>query len=226
MDVHKPKGPIHGWRAFFGEVGIIVLGVLIALVAEQTVEAMNWRERAGAEREALHAEARENLGAVALRLDQNGCVANRLHALEVVFQHHARHEPLGLRSAVGRPLRYTGSTNVWKLAAADQAVSHMPLREQIAISQAYDNYEWFNQMLDTETAAWGRFAILNTPESLEASDWATLHQAYADALTVNERLQNNMSAILAHQNLGQQPDKLPLPGGLQAQRALFCNPLA
>ena len=31
-----PK-PIHGWRAFWGEVGIIVLGVLIALGAQQLV---------------------------------------------------------------------------------------------------------------------------------------------------------------------------------------------
>jgi len=32
-----PK-PLHGWRAFVGEVGIIVLGVLIALGAEQVME--------------------------------------------------------------------------------------------------------------------------------------------------------------------------------------------
>ena len=29
MHLHLPK-PLHGWRAFVGEVGIIVLGVLIA----------------------------------------------------------------------------------------------------------------------------------------------------------------------------------------------------
>ena len=33
MHIHLPK-PLHGWRAFLGEVGIIVLGVLIALAAE------------------------------------------------------------------------------------------------------------------------------------------------------------------------------------------------
>lgn len=36
MHFHLPK-PLHGWRAFAGEVGIIVLGVLIALGAEQLV---------------------------------------------------------------------------------------------------------------------------------------------------------------------------------------------
>jgi imidazolonepropionase-like amidohydrolase len=34
MEIHKPK-PIHNWREFLKEVGIIVLGVSIAVVAEQ-----------------------------------------------------------------------------------------------------------------------------------------------------------------------------------------------
>lgn len=34
MHFHMPK-PMHGWREFLGEVGIIVFGVLIALSAEQ-----------------------------------------------------------------------------------------------------------------------------------------------------------------------------------------------
>lgn len=44
MHVHLPK-PLHGWRAFVGEVGIIVLGVLIALTADQFVDALQWRAR-------------------------------------------------------------------------------------------------------------------------------------------------------------------------------------
>jgi hypothetical protein len=37
MHFHLPK-PLHRWRAFAGEVGIIVLGVLIALGAEQVAQ--------------------------------------------------------------------------------------------------------------------------------------------------------------------------------------------
>ena len=51
MHVHLPK-PLHGWRAFVGEVGIIVLGVLIALAAEQLVQ--NGHEQAEA-RDAVRA---------------------------------------------------------------------------------------------------------------------------------------------------------------------------
>jgi hypothetical protein len=44
MHVHLPK-PVHGWRAFFGEISVIVLGVLIALALEQSVEALNWSRK-------------------------------------------------------------------------------------------------------------------------------------------------------------------------------------
>ena len=45
MEIHKPN-PIHNFREFLKEVGIIVLGVLIALGAEQTVEALPTRSPA------------------------------------------------------------------------------------------------------------------------------------------------------------------------------------
>ena len=47
---------MHGWREFVGEVGIIVIGVLIALGAEQVVERFSWAERAGSARQAMNKE--------------------------------------------------------------------------------------------------------------------------------------------------------------------------
>ena len=44
MHFHLPK-PLHGWREFAGEVGIIVLGVLIALGAEQLIQTFTRNER-------------------------------------------------------------------------------------------------------------------------------------------------------------------------------------
>jgi type II secretory pathway pseudopilin PulG len=47
---------LHGWRAFAGEVGIIVVGVLIALGAEQMVESIHLRWQTRQAQEALRAE--------------------------------------------------------------------------------------------------------------------------------------------------------------------------
>jgi hypothetical protein len=63
MHVHLPK-PLHGWREFAGEVGIIVVGVLIALGAEQVVETIHWRNELAAERASLLQEASDSLSGV------------------------------------------------------------------------------------------------------------------------------------------------------------------
>ena len=56
MHFHLPK-PLHGWREFFGEVGVIVLGVLIALGAEQVVEGFHWQHEVSSFRAAVRQEA-------------------------------------------------------------------------------------------------------------------------------------------------------------------------
>src|SRR5947199_153143 len=63
MHFHLPK-PLHGWRALAGEVGIIVVGVLIALSAEQAVESWNWRSQAAEARSALRADVAMDLASI------------------------------------------------------------------------------------------------------------------------------------------------------------------
>ena len=53
MHFHLPK-PLHGWREFAGEVGIIVVGVLIALAAEQGVESLQWAHKSHSAKSELH----------------------------------------------------------------------------------------------------------------------------------------------------------------------------
>ncbi len=53
MDIHKPK-PIHNFREFLSEIGVIVCGVLIALILEQAVEALHWMERVHEAKIAIH----------------------------------------------------------------------------------------------------------------------------------------------------------------------------
>lgn len=52
--------PLNGWRAFWGEVGVIVLGVLIALAAQQAVERFSDRERADSAIRAIRAEVADH----------------------------------------------------------------------------------------------------------------------------------------------------------------------
>lgn len=53
MDIHKPK-PVHNWREFPSEIGVIVCGVLIALGLEQAVEALHWARRVHEAKVSIH----------------------------------------------------------------------------------------------------------------------------------------------------------------------------
>jgi hypothetical protein len=77
MHVHLPK-PLHGWREFAGEVGIIVFGVLIALGVEQTASAIHDRASAREAHLAVYAEIKQNLSYMEARMATQGCVERRL----------------------------------------------------------------------------------------------------------------------------------------------------
>jgi hypothetical protein len=59
MDIHKPK-PWHGARELSKEIGTIVIGVLIAIGAEQAVEALHHRAQAHEMARKLRVESEES----------------------------------------------------------------------------------------------------------------------------------------------------------------------
>lgn len=87
MDIHKPNGPIHGWREFVGEVGIIVLGVLIALAAEQTVQGLEWAHKVRLATEAMRSELGDDDGPqIYQRAMMHPCLYARLNALRAAVE--------------------------------------------------------------------------------------------------------------------------------------------
>src|SRR3954467_9785381 len=120
MHFHLPK-PLHGWREFAGEVGIIVVGVLIALAAEQVVEAWRWHERAAEGRERLRAEVGHAFLLVEERNAVRQCIDEQLAKMEdAVLASGPMLKPLplyretnpvhGAASAVSIPISYTFRT--------------------------------------------------------------------------------------------------------------------
>jgi hypothetical protein len=82
MEIHKPK-PIHNWREFLKEVGIIVLGVSIALGAEQAVEYFHWKNRIRDAAEAMRIELGVDDGPQAFtRLAIAACLDRQLDGLQ------------------------------------------------------------------------------------------------------------------------------------------------
>jgi len=74
--------PPHGWSAVAWELGIVTLGVLIALGAQQIVDDFHWRSELGDFRKAVRAEISNNLATYTYRAEQNRCAAARLDELQ------------------------------------------------------------------------------------------------------------------------------------------------
>lgn len=90
MHFHLPK-PLHGWREFTGEVGIIVIGVLIALAAQQMVETWQWREKVHAAKQSIDFELNDQLDYSEEALRFRACAGPFVDALEsAILRHDAR----------------------------------------------------------------------------------------------------------------------------------------
>ena len=81
MHFHLPK-PLHGWREFAGEVGIIVVGVLIALAFEAIVEDWQWHEKSRRAVDALRPELAANFLYATEMASTVPCADQQLASLE------------------------------------------------------------------------------------------------------------------------------------------------
>ena len=77
MHFHLPK-PLHGWREFVGEVGIIVVGVLIALGAEQVVETVHMHRQAADANRRIRAEIGDASALEIERVAIGPCLTQRI----------------------------------------------------------------------------------------------------------------------------------------------------
>jgi len=135
MHFHLPK-PLHGWRAFAGEVGIIVVGVLIALAAQQVVEQVNWDRNVTEAREDLRAELSDNLFNAVERVRLEPCIERRLDQLSELIDEPP---PKPWKLLNGRnivPIR-VWRASAWDTAVADGVVAHMSRRERAEYAGVY-----------------------------------------------------------------------------------------
>jgi hypothetical protein len=197
--------PPHGWRAVWWELAIVVLGVLIALAAQQTVEAWNWRAAVAAERVVLRAEVRDNLNSVQDRLVLEPCMTRKLDEIRIVLERAAARQPLGITGPVGLPLPSGGAKGAWNIALAGQGLAHMPQAEQLGFSNAFANFETWDRVREHEREAWLDLAVLDRSAGLTDSDWVAVRQAYARALAARVRIASFGLFIFRTSTMGERP---------------------
>jgi len=189
MDIHKPK-PWHGGRELLKEVGTIVIGVLIALAAEQTVEMLRWRQAVGAGRETLHKEIAFDNGYLRDRITIAPCMDRRLSALTALVADAAAGKPPngpdGPRPMV--PGRLT-LVSAWNAEQASQTVTHFPRDELTKLGSYYDLLQSVRAWIEQENDAWASLGALGSKGPIGPQDIALLRRdlqraRYLEYLTV------------------------------------------
>jgi hypothetical protein len=174
MHVHLPK-PLHGWRAFVGEVGIIVVGVLIALGAEQIVETLHWRSELAKFRDALNQEVALNLALYNYRVDQRQCLHRRIADLYRWGELQRSGHNFALAQEIGRPSIATFNSSVWRSRSTD-LTEHMPIDAELAYADIYDGFDGLNTQLVEERDAWRSLAAFNGATRLSSDNLMRLSE--------------------------------------------------
>jgi hypothetical protein len=168
MHFHVPK-PLHGWREFFGEVGIIVLGVLIALGAEQVIEELHSQSEGKQTREALDAELAHNLASFDYRLGVQACAQERLNELQAIIAQQSRGERVPLKRDFSPPITMNLRFAIWD-AASGEAKSHMPLQVKLQYAMLYDIFHGYQRVRERDGDEWNQLADLDLSKPLRADD--------------------------------------------------------
>jgi hypothetical protein len=223
MHLHLPK-PLHGWREFAGEVGIIVLGVLIALGAEQMVETLHWRSKVAEFRSAEDTEMSENFAAFQYRVNQSPCVARRIDQLHQLEEQSRAGAVKPFLRDIGRPSIIIQRTSVW--AARGEALEHMSLPVRLNYSRLYDLLDNAQQQITAEREAWRSFAAFNGARALSGEDRMRLNELLYRAKSIDWVLRSNWRPIsAAAADLKLRPDFGANAKFIPAPDAEFCKPL-
>ena len=181
MPIKLPT-PLNGWRVFAGEVGVIVLGVLIALGAQQAVEELRWRDEVRLTEDALTIEIAHSVLHASERQMVNRCLSDRLtHLIGKVSSNEGpwSGDPLPLpRTATGvkttTPAAYRTpnrpwSEDVWVATQNGGVFSHMPRERVAAFANVYARMDGLRKVNEFEHQVFPELLYLSFDTRLDAA---------------------------------------------------------
>jgi hypothetical protein len=195
MDIHKPKA-VHNWRELLKEIGIIVIGVLIALGAEQAVDTIHWMRQVDAGEDVLKGAFVEKAKNAALRDVQSDCIARRLAFLSAVLQRASEDGRLPPIGAIGHPPYTPWSIGSWDGLVASQTISHLPRQKTIDYSIISQRTIFLSGLSDREEAQWTLLGTMSGPgRRLSDAEAEQLRIVLAEAADSNALMQRTADGL-------------------------------
>jgi hypothetical protein len=192
-----PK-PLHGWRAFAGELGVIVLGVLIALGAGQVVEMLHQREQARLAEHAMRLELAEDDGPQAYgRVVIGPCLEAQI-ALVHDGAATAPADQLRKWAATYSPPFRTWDNEAWKAVVSSDVGNYMGAERLVGWSAAYRTLPGLNDTNLRETQLASELHDALPPlGDLSAADRLNLRRVAGQLRMSNDRLTRGSHLFLA-----------------------------
>ena len=185
----KRIAPRRGWRAFTGEVGIIVLGVLIAVGIGKAVEALDWREKVASAKTVLDREISEtDQFNLTERQRVTPCLRRQLDRLRTDVLTGG---PDGVRvprysTVSDEPQVYKHPSRAWNGSSWDSVVAdNIPAHMSVEDRTIYSSHSEYMKRMDA----------LNAEELIAAADLLPLY----DGIHLDPAAQIEMLRVIARE---------------------------
>ena len=183
MEIHHKIKPLHGWREFIGEVGIIVFGVLIALGAEQVVEAIHWHEQVQAGRDALASDLSSAFANAKERELYSTCLSRRFREIAVILDDAQRTNRLPPVGDIGGPSKRQYNLPSWGTLSATGAATHLPRAELVGYGSVANYAAELTDLNTAEFTDWSRLhTIVGPGRATGPAELGELRAALSEAL--------------------------------------------
>lgn len=201
MEVHKRK-LIQNWRELLKEWGIIVLGVLTALLAEQAVQSIDWHHKVNAALADMDNELGSGDGPQAYaRLAMHDCVSERLTAIRSAAERGDRPRSVALIDTIWFPER-TYDSLAREAATASDVASHMPHERMLQYRIIYEVIPDMDRLSDRELVDLSRLrALPQAGGPLESSEKLAVLDAVEALRVDNDVISREARFVLQHMRL-------------------------
>jgi hypothetical protein len=225
MHIHKPK-LLHSLRELLAEVGVIVIGIVIALALEQSVEAFHHRDSVAEARKQVRDELSGNAWRLWEQEHTQACVDARLDELERILSGALKSGHIEPGLIVGRPWHHNWESARWTSMTQAGVAAYLPEEENAAYSNLYSLFGNLTADGAKEQDAWANLQSLRYLTEIDKSD-ALFYLREVEKIRLARLEMHNLAVILQR---AYQPLHLDLRGGPQKydvriQPPTVCAPL-
>ena len=199
MEVHPPHEPVHSWRDALIHIGLMTVGLFIALMLEGVVEYLHHKELVHQARENIIRELRDNHNNAQRDITDLGHSGDKIKAGLATLRYMQAH-----RDAKGQTISFTVDVadlndSAWRTARDSGALGYMPLDEVQEYASIYGLQEHVNsellQLLSRQAEALSPILAEDEDFSkMSDGEFAQMRQAggtnYADIYVLQQLLRN------------------------------------